>query len=67
MLAPGMAGDYETTRVYLSGTVRLYRANDLNHDNELYVHLLKPEFPQAFTHSFPHSLIPFIFIWGTKS
>lgn len=32
MVAPGVSADYETTRVYLSSTVRLYRANDLNHD-----------------------------------
>jgi hypothetical protein len=32
MLAPGMSADYETTRVYLSGTVRLYRASGIKHD-----------------------------------
>jgi hypothetical protein len=31
-LAPGVQADYETTRVYLAATVRLYRAADLNHD-----------------------------------
>lgn len=30
--APGLQVDYETTRVYLAGTARLYRAEDLNHD-----------------------------------
>jgi hypothetical protein len=30
--APGISGDYETTRVYVSGTLRLYRANGMNHD-----------------------------------
>lgn len=32
MWAPGLQLDYETTRVYLAGTARLYRARDLNHD-----------------------------------
>ena len=32
MVAPGVSADFETTRVYLSGTVRLYRANNLSHD-----------------------------------
>jgi hypothetical protein len=31
-LAPGIQVDYETTRIYLSATVRLYRAEHLNHD-----------------------------------
>jgi len=31
-LAPGVQVDYETTRVYLAATARLYRATDLNHD-----------------------------------
>jgi hypothetical protein len=31
-LAPGVQVDYETTRVYLAATGRLYRAQDLNHD-----------------------------------
>jgi hypothetical protein len=31
-LAPGVQLDYETTRVYLAATARLYRANGLNHD-----------------------------------
>jgi hypothetical protein len=30
--APGVQVDYETTRVYLAATARLYRATDLNHD-----------------------------------
>ena len=30
--APGMQVDYETTRIYLAATARLYRAKDLNHD-----------------------------------
>lgn len=30
--APGLQVDYETTRVYLAATARLYRAEDLNHD-----------------------------------
>jgi hypothetical protein len=29
---PGMQVDYETTRIYLAATARLYRAKDLNHD-----------------------------------
>jgi hypothetical protein len=32
MLAPGISADYETTRMYLSGSVRLYRAPGINHD-----------------------------------
>jgi hypothetical protein len=32
MLAPGLSADYETTRVYVSGSVRLYRAHGLRHD-----------------------------------
>ena len=31
-LAPGLQVDYETTRVYLAATGRLYRAEGLNHD-----------------------------------
>lgn len=31
-VAPGVQVDYETTRIYLAATTRLYRANDLNHD-----------------------------------
>lgn len=31
-LAPGLQVDYETTRIYLAATGRLYRADDLNHD-----------------------------------
>jgi len=31
-LAPGVQVDYETTRIYLAATARLYRADDLNHD-----------------------------------
>jgi len=31
-LAPGVQVDYETTRVYLAATGRLYRAKGLNHD-----------------------------------
>lgn len=31
-LAPGVQVDYETTRVYLAATSRLYRAERLNHD-----------------------------------
>ena len=31
-LAPGVQVDYETTRVYLAATGRVYRADDLNHD-----------------------------------
>lgn len=30
--APGVQVDYETTRVYLAATARLYRAEGLNHD-----------------------------------
>ena len=30
--APGISADYETTRVYVSGTLRLYRASGMNHD-----------------------------------
>ncbi len=32
MLAPGLSVDWETTRLYVSGTARLYRAQGLNHD-----------------------------------
>ncbi|MGA8515446.1 MAG: hypothetical protein WB821_11855 [Burkholderiaceae bacterium] len=32
MWAPGLSVDYETTRVYVSGSARLYRAQDINHD-----------------------------------
>jgi hypothetical protein len=32
MLAPGVSADWETTRLYLSATVRIYRAEGLNHD-----------------------------------
>ena len=32
MLSPGVAFDFETTRVYFSSTARLYRAKDINHD-----------------------------------
>ncbi|WP_431097616.1 hypothetical protein [Polaromonas aquatica] len=32
MLAPGVSADYETTRVYVSGSVRLYRAPGIRHD-----------------------------------
>jgi hypothetical protein len=32
MLAPGVSVDYETTRVYTSAMVRLYRAQGINHD-----------------------------------
>jgi len=32
MLSPGVLLDYETTRVYLAATARLYRASNLNHD-----------------------------------
>ena len=31
-VVPGLQVDYETTRVYLAATARLYRAKDLNHD-----------------------------------
>ena len=30
--APGVQLDYETTRIYLAATGRLYRASDINHD-----------------------------------
>jgi hypothetical protein len=32
MLAPGVSADYETTRFYVSGSVRLYRAPGVKHD-----------------------------------
>ena len=32
MLAPGISADYETARVYVSATARLYRAEGINHD-----------------------------------
>jgi hypothetical protein len=32
MLAPGISADYETTRLYVSGSLRLYRAPGINHD-----------------------------------
>lgn len=32
LLAPGVQADYETTRIYLAATARLYRAEHLNHD-----------------------------------
>ena len=32
MLSPGVQLDYETTRVYVSTTARLYRAGGVNHD-----------------------------------
>jgi hypothetical protein len=32
LLAPGVQYDYETTRIYLAGTARLYRARGINHD-----------------------------------
>ena len=32
MFAPGIQADYETTRVYIAGGARAYRANDINHD-----------------------------------
>ncbi len=32
MASPGMQVDYETTRIYVSATSRLYRAQGLNHD-----------------------------------
>jgi len=32
MLAPGLSMDWETTRLYVSGTARLYRAEGINHD-----------------------------------
>lgn len=32
MVSPGISADWETTRLYLSATARLYRASGLNHD-----------------------------------
>ncbi|MES2976988.1 MAG: hypothetical protein V4731_01070 [Pseudomonadota bacterium] len=32
MFAPGISADYETTRIYASATLRLYRAEGLRHD-----------------------------------
>lgn len=32
MLAPGLSADFETARVYVSATARLYRASGINHD-----------------------------------
>ena len=32
MASPGIQVDYETTRIYVSATARLYRAEGLNHD-----------------------------------
>jgi hypothetical protein len=32
MLAPGVSADFETMRVYLNATARLYRATGINHD-----------------------------------
>ena len=32
MLAPGISADFETTRFYVSGTLRMYRAPSINHD-----------------------------------
>lgn len=32
MITPGVQFDYETTRVYIQATHRLYRASDINHD-----------------------------------
>ncbi len=32
MVTPGVQFDYETTRVYLAASHRLYRASDINHD-----------------------------------
>jgi hypothetical protein len=32
MASPGVQVDYETTRIYLAGTHRLYRAQGVNHD-----------------------------------
>lgn len=32
MWAPGVSADWETTRLYLAGALRLYRAQGLNHD-----------------------------------
>jgi hypothetical protein len=31
-ISPGIQADYETTRIYLSATYRLYRASGINHD-----------------------------------
>jgi hypothetical protein len=31
MLAPGVSADFETTRVFVSGSARLYRAQGINH------------------------------------
>lgn len=32
MLAPGISADWETTRLYVSASARLYRAKGINHD-----------------------------------
>ena len=32
MLAPGVSADFETARVYVNATARLYRASGINHD-----------------------------------
>jgi len=32
MVTPGVQADYETTRIYLAASARLYRARGLNHD-----------------------------------
>jgi len=32
LLSPGVQVDYETTRIYVSATARLYRAEEINHD-----------------------------------
>ena len=32
MISPGVQLDYETTRIYVQGTARLYRADNINHD-----------------------------------
>jgi len=32
LLSPGVLVDYETTRIYVSATARLYRAEEINHD-----------------------------------
>ena len=32
MASPGIQVDYETTRIYVAATARLYRAQGLNHD-----------------------------------
>ncbi|MGE0332460.1 MAG: hypothetical protein AB7P37_17410 [Ramlibacter sp.] len=32
MLAPGLSADWETTRLYVSATARMYRAEGINHD-----------------------------------